>query len=91
MQDLRNKCYIDPYDIEIYSEQNYAESYGLLQKLFECITINEEKPEGELTVHFTDWNYGFPINKADNKRITKMLHDLGFDREFVEHIHDYVC
>jgi len=91
MLDLRNKCYIDPYDIEIYSEQTYAEGHGLIQIVSECILINEEKPQGELTIHFTDWNYGVSINKADNVRIAKLLHDLGFDREFVENIHDYAC
>lgn len=91
MLDLRSKCYIDPYDIEIYSEQTYAEGHGLIQMLSECIIVNEEKPQGELTIHFTDWTYGFSINKADNVRITKLLHDLRFDREFVEHIHDYAC
>lgn len=91
MVSLKNKCYIDPYDIEIYSEQTYAEGHGLIQIVSECILINEEKPKGELTIHFTDWNYGVSINKADNVRITKLLHNLGFDREFVENIRDYSC
>lgn len=85
---LKEKCYIDQYDIEINSYLTYEEGYGLIQKIFECIEFNSELPTGTLTIDFEDYLYSISISKSDNKRITKLLHDLGYDTQYVESIYE---
>lgn len=88
MLDLKNKCLIDEYDIEINSDLRYEEGFGLIQKIFDCIEIDTEIPQGQLSILFTDWTYAFPISKSDNLRIANLLKKLGFDKQYVQSIYE---
>lgn len=89
MFELKNKCNIDEYDIEIDSELTYEEGYGLIEIILGCINIDSVKPLGQLSILFKDWDYYFPITKEDNLRIRKLLEKLGYERQFVEDLYEY--
>lgn len=89
MLDLKPKCYIDDYEIEINSELSYEEGAELIRKIYECIEVDEEIPMGTVSILFTNWTYSIPISKKDNLRIRKILKDLGYDRQYVENIYNY--
>lgn len=89
MFNLKKKCRIGEYDIEIDSELTYEEGYGLIEKILNCINIDTEKPQGQISINFKDWDYYFPITKADNKRIANLLNKLGFNKQYIDDSYCY--
>lgn len=87
--DLKPKCYMDEYDIEINSELTYVEGWELIRKIEECIELSEEYPNGNITIFFKDWTYSLPINKKDNLRIRTLLKELNYDRQYVKSICEF--
>lgn len=88
MLGLKKKCLIDDHDIEINSDLSYEEGFGLIQKIFECIQINNEIPQGNISIIFTDCTYDLQISKSDNLRIAQLLRNIGYDREYVSSIYE---
>lgn len=89
MFNLKPKCYIDDYDIEINSELSYVDGKVLILKIFDCIEMDDELPIGRLSIIFTDCSFDTSISKKDNLRIRKLLKRLGYDSQYIESIYKY--